>query len=385
MKDQALAGIRTGVSTATDAADAVREFHAAVAQQDPAVTVFFCSPSYDRAALEMALRERFGSTPLIGCTTAGEITPRGYLDHSLTGFSLPSNAYAVATHLLSNLQSFEISQGLTAVNDLHQQLSAQELPADEGINRFALLLIDGLSMREEPVASSLHTCLGNVPLFGGSAGDGLDFGSTHVYHGGAFHEDSAVIMLVETSQATMVFKTQHFESTHQKMVVTAADTRSRTVYEINGEPAAQEYARMVGVGGIAALDPTVFATHPVVVRIGGGDYVRSIQKVGERNSLIFYCAIDEGLVLTLARGTNMVQDLDNLFADVNAKVGPPQLIIGCDCILRNLEIRREQHLERISEMMTRHNVVGFSTYGEQFNSMHVNQTFTGVAIGRKAA
>jgi len=194
-----------------------------------------------------------------------------------------------------------------------------------------------------------------------------------------------VIMLVETSQATMVFKTQHFESTHQKMVVTAADTRSRTVYEINGEPAAQEYARMVGVGGIAALDPTVFATHPVVVRIGGGDYVRSIQKVGERDSLIFYCAIDEGLVLTLARGTNMVQDLDNLFADVNAKVGPPQLIIGCDCILRNLEIRREQHLERISEMMTRHNVVGFSTYGEQFNSMHVNQTFTGVAIGRKAA
>jgi len=137
MKDQALTGIRTGVSTATDAAEAAREFHAAVAQQDPAVTVFFCSPSYDRAALEMALRERFGSTPLIGCTTAGEITPRGYLDHSLTGFSLPSNAYAVATHLLSNLQSFEISQGLTAVNDLHQQLSAQELPADEGINRFA--------------------------------------------------------------------------------------------------------------------------------------------------------------------------------------------------------------------------------------------------------
>ena len=31
--------------------------------------------------------------------------------------------------------------------------------------------------------------------------------------------------------------------------------------------------------------------------------------------------------------------------------------------------------------MAKNNVIGFATYGEQFNAMHVNQTFTGVAIG----
>jgi hypothetical protein len=30
--------------------------------------------------------------------------------------------------------------------------------------------------------------------------------------------------------------------------------------------------------------------------------------------------------------------------------------------------------------MANNRVVGFSTYGEQINSMHVNQTMTGVAI-----
>ena len=30
--------------------------------------------------------------------------------------------------------------------------------------------------------------------------------------------------------------------------------------------------------------------------------------------------------------------------------------------------------------MAEHNVIGFSTYGEQFAGMHVNQTFTGVYI-----
>ena len=33
------------------------------------------------------------------------------------------------------------------------------------------------------------------------------------------------------------------------------------------------------------------------------------------------------------------------------------------------------------ELLAENQVVGFTTYGEQFNGMHVNQTFTGVALG----
>jgi hypothetical protein len=35
-------------------------------------------------------------------------------------------------------------------------------------------------------------------------------------------------------------------------------------------------------------------------------------------------------------------------------------------------------------MLAENNVIGFSTYGEQFSAMHLNQTFTGVALGRRA-
>ena len=37
----------------------------------------------------------------------------------------------------------------------------------------------------------------------------------------------------------------------------------------------------------------------------------------------------------------------------------------------------------MSELYRRNNVVGFNTYGEQYRSMHVNQTLTGVAIGKR--
>ena len=38
-------------------------------------------------------------------------------------------------------------------------------------------------------------------------------------------------------------------------------------------------------------------------------------------------------------------------------------------------------LFRSSDLYRRYNVVGFETYGEQYRSMHLNQTFTGLAIG----
>jgi hypothetical protein len=80
----------------------------------------------------------------------------------------------------------------------------------------------------------------------------------------------------------------------------------------------------------------------------------------------------------------MVANLQKAFDDVQAAIGPPQLVLGCDCILRRLETEREGIKDRIGDIFTRNNVIGFATYGEQFNSMHVNQTFTGIAIGSRA-
>ncbi|HAW24229.1 MAG TPA: GfdT protein, partial [Pseudomonas sp.] len=64
------------------------------------------------------------------------------------------------------------------------------------------------------------------------------------------------------------------------------------------------------------------------------------------------------------------------------RLGPPLLTIGCDCFLRRLEIDGNGSSDDISAFLRRQQVIGFNTYGEQFNGMHINQTFTGVAIGR---
>jgi hypothetical protein len=371
--------LRRGCSRSLDPATAARELHEAIHQEDTALGVFFCSPEYDLDALAEELGKRFGDTELIGCTTAGEIGPEGFTTSSITGFTLGGEGFRAATGIINGVEQFEISQGGEIAERLTRKLREQAAGEDKTPG-FGFLLVDGLSVREEGIVSSLHAALGDVPLFGGSAGDGLRFEKTWVYQGGRFHENAAVVSLVETDLPFTVFKSQHFVPSDEKMVVTEADATNRVVTEINGGPAGEEYAEAVGLE-VDKLTPMVFSTHPVVVRIGGADYVRSIQQVNEDGSLTFFCAIDEGIVLTVARGVGLVENLSNVLHGIREEVGTPQIVIGCDCILRRLEIAQKELEEEVNALVEEYNLVGFSTYGEQFNGMHVNQTFTGVAIG----
>jgi hypothetical protein len=163
-------------------------------------------------------------------------------------------------------------------------------------------------------------------------------------------------------------------------VVTAADTGTRTVLEIDALPATEGYALLVGVDS-DQLGPAFFSSHPVVVRVGGADYARAIQKANPDGSLTFFCAIEEGVVLRAATRGDLVADLEAAFEHVRHRLGRPSLVVACDCILRNLEIEQSGRRERVAEIFRRNNTVGFSTYGEQLRGVHVNQTLTGIAFG----
>jgi hypothetical protein len=132
---------------------------------------------------------------------------------------------------------------------------------------------------------------------------------------------------------------------------------------------------------VRELNPMRFAASPVVVMIDGTDYVRSIQKANPDGSLTFFCAIEEGVVFRLAHGVGLVNNIEQTFANIRAEIGPPQLVIGCDCILRNLEVSQNGLKDRVGEIFRCNNTIGFSSYGEQFHGVHVNQTLTGIAIG----
>jgi hypothetical protein len=179
-----------------------------------------------------------------------------------------------------------------------------------------------------------------------------------------------------------VFKSDNFEPTDRKMVVTASDPALRTVHELNAEIAAYEYATLVGLDP-NRLTPFGFASHPMVVRVGGEYFCRSLRSTNADGSLSFFCAIDTGVVLTVAKPVDLVTSVEDALSRLEDDLGSIDWILGFDCILRRLDAQNRQATQQISEIYRRHNVFGFNTYGEQFRSMHLNQTFAGIAIGRK--
>jgi hypothetical protein len=373
--------VRIGSSADPVPAAAAAELRRLIGHDQAGLALAFVSSHYNPDAIADGLRREFGALPVIGCTTAGEIGPLGYMEGGVSGLTLGRKDLIYEIGLIEGVSRLDTRRGQALAYGLRQRLAQRSEPFDT--NRcFALLLIDGLCGHEEHVARAIHDGLGGIPMVGGSAGDGMDFRQTTVLYDGRFRTDAAVLLVAATPHPFTTFKTQHFVSGTQRMVVSGAIPERRIATEINGFPAAEEYARTIGVD-VSQLNPLVFSAHPIVVKIGGADFVRSIQKVNPDGSLTFFCAIDEGIVFNVAKGVDLVDNLNTLFEDIEQRIGPPRLVIGCDCILRRLELTQNGAIDKVSAILRKNNVVGFSTYGEQFRGMHVNQTFTGIAIGGK--
>ena len=346
-----------------------------------AILVFF-SPNYEPKEFAAEMAAQFPGEPVYGCTTAGELTPEGIVDGGVVALGFRAGDFTIVAQPVADLDGFTFERIRDHVGESRARLEQAEDGAERR-NRFGLLLVDGMSLHEEALISAISACLDDIQVVGGSAGDGMNFGATWVIFDGKAHCNAAVLLLVSTEIPCRLFKCNSFEPTSTKLVVTEADIEKRIVHEINAEPAAHEYARIIGVP-YSELNGYTFAAHPVIVRVDGDYYARSIQRANEDGSLTFFCAIDEGLVLTAAGRLDTLGVVEDMFRATEAELGEVSLYLGFDCLHRRLDAEQRQITRELADLYRRHNVVGFNTYGEQYRSMHLNQTFSGLAIGRRA-
>ena len=262
-------GVAVAQARALEAPAAVAELAAQLPADGLAMILVFASPVYDPHQFSAELTKVFGDIPIYGCTTAGELTPDGWGDNSVVALGFSAEDFTIVARPVLDLANFRMEDGRRIGNELREALARSD-NGDSNEKSFGLLLIDGLCQREEAVMSSIYASLDNIPVVGGSAGDGLRFEKTWVFYGGKAHTDAAILILLKTSLPFRLFKCDNFEPSATKMVVTEADIERRIVKEINAEPAAEEYSRAVGIMD-TKLDMFSFASHPVLVRAGDID------------------------------------------------------------------------------------------------------------------
>ena len=360
---------------AIDVADPIGEIQSGLGPGPFELVLLFINNQADFPALARQASAQLPANHVVACTTAGEIGETGYEEGQIVALAFGASQFRACCYPI-DLSHWDNPQSETD-RLIRTRVALEENAPDFG-SEFAFVVVDGLSLREDELTGALAPGLGSMQLFGGSAGDGTEFRHTYIALDGEVMENAAIVSVVRSACPIKVFSLNHLSPTDVKMVVTDADPRHRIVREINAEPAAREYARIVGKMP-EQLDQFTFAAHPVVVQVGARHHVRAIQRVNEAGELVFFSAIDDGMVLTLAESEDMASHLERELSRLSEDQ-EPQAILGCDCILRRLEAGQRQQLRKVSEVLRAHNVRGFSTYGEQSGGLHVNHTMTGVAI-----
>lgn len=357
--------------------DVANEILANVNCDEIELLLFHTSTLFDLDTVAKEISARFPHVNIVGCTSAGEFNKNGYGTEKLLAVAFLKNEFSIATALVPNLGEVNFDEAHDIASGLRRALQGRERRYDTE-QHFVISVLDGLTRHEEHFLETFATAFGNIPHLGGSAGDDLKLEATYVFYNGEFHRDAAVLLLVGTGKPFTVFSIDHINSPVSKLVVTHADPESRTVYEINGEPAAQYYASLLGMKA-EDLTPDVFSMFPLAVMVGGKYFIRSIQKVDlATNAITFYCAVDIGIILTFVQLGDCIEALESKLDKLRAQLGEPEFVYACDCFLRRLEIQQGKNDHEIRRLQQRYNVAGFNAYGEHIHSVHLNQTFTGV-------
>ncbi|GLS91097.1 hypothetical protein GCM10007916_21660 [Psychromonas marina] len=377
----------TALSNLIDAQLACEDIHQQLNNPDIGFILFYCSSAYSLNTLSKSMQHLFSDVKVVGCTTAGEVSHDGNQAHSIVAIGFSASYFSISAELVESMAEFDLLEAQQTINRLSEQCNSKSLSTQvntqsnlQSDKTFLLTLLDGLSFEEEHFLAALNSAAAGISHFGGSAGGDDDLINTHVYYDGQFFQQAAVVIMVSSSFSFEVFSCDHINQPKDKLVVTEVDAHSRTVYELNAEPAAQEYARLLNLD-IKDLCPTVFALNPLAVKVGGQYYIRAIQKVNPADlSLTFYCAVDVGIVLTVVEMGDIFGTLTDKLAQLTLRYGKPQLVLACDCVLRRLEIDHKNLHHQAQALNREYQIAGFNSYGEHINGIHLNQTFSGVYI-----
>jgi len=337
--------------------------------RDPRAILCFASTRYELGKIGAGLQGAFPEACVVGCTTAGEMASGQMKNGSVVAMFLDRTVVEDVAAVTVNDLRGQVSVR-EAFAELEQHFRTPVSAMDVG-KYVGLVMVDGLSGAEERLMEKIGDRT-DLLFVGGAAGDELQFRRTEVMANGKAHSDAAVLVLMRLRKGFEILKTQSFETTGKELVATAVEESSRRVLEFDHRPAAEVYADALEVP-VEQLS-SYFMKHPLGLMIGGEPFVRSPQRVDGRD-VVFYCNVKEGMELEVLKATDIVADTREVLERRRAALGDISGLIDFHCVLRTLQLHREERCQEYGAIFSGIPSIGFSTYGEEFLG-HINQTST---------
>ncbi len=343
----------------------------------------FCSAKYDPKKLLEGIRGVIKG-PLIGCTTAGEITNGGVATGSVAIMCIESDKIKVGVGVGENISRNAREAGqkvmISAMKNLGEDIrTASQIFIKTPSGRFAalteysaIILPDALSGGGADIVRGVMDVVGTTfPTVGGSPGDDLKMEKTYEMSNDDVYSDAVVGAILKSEFATGFGVRHGWQPASEPFIVTKS--KGGTIYEINGEPAIKIYEKFFKREIKERELGKEFTIYSLgIPEIEGGYRLRWPIIRNPDGSIVCAAEVPEGSVVRIMRGDEkaMIEAAREAAEEAVQRAGEPEEIVACivfNCISRKeyLKDKASKEVEAIKKIVGKDTpIIGFETYGE---------------------
>ena len=367
--------IGVGFSCHADSFSAGKEAaHDAIEKLDHTakVLIVFGAMRFDHRELLAGISSVSGNVPMVGGTTAGEISSTGFSTGSVVVMALSNEELKFVTGIGHDMSKDEAACSVELVNNILGKVAfdpnASLLVFPNGMGGDGLKVLEGLQ----------HSLGKDFEITGGYLGDDERFDSTFQYFNGMVYKDAIVGLMVIKKRGfrTGIGVRSGFTSIGNSFICTSSE--GNVVKEFEHTNALELYKDFLGEERAARL-PAVCLEYPFGIidhnHSSGSDaqfQLRCGLSIDQENGTISLAAsIPEGseVTLTIASRSDIINGAKEAAEQAKRSLAgaTPQAIIMFSCVGRKLVLgrRTQEEIDVVRNCLGNDvPVIGFYTYGE---------------------
>jgi hypothetical protein len=367
--------IGVGFSSLADSFSAGQEAaHGAVGKLDckTKVLIVFAAMRFNHRELLSGITSVAGNVPMVGGTTAGEISSSGFSTGSVVVMALGNEELEFVTGIGHHISVDETACSAELINDILSKVAYDP-------NASLLVFPNGMGGDGLKVLEGLQLGLGkDFEITGGCLGDDERFASTFQYYNGAVYKDAIVGLMVVKKKGyrTGIGVRSGFTSIGNSFFCTSSE--GNVVKEFEHANALELYKDFLGEERAARL-PAVCLEYPfgIIDRnpVDNEEHLFQL-RCGlsvdhEKGTISLAASIPEGseVTLTTASRGDIINGAKEAAEQAKMSLGgaTPQAIIMFSCVGRKLVLGRriQEEVDAVRECIGKDvPLIGFYTYGE---------------------
>ncbi len=340
--------------------------------KNPQVLIVFGAMRFDHQRLLDGVTSVAGDIPMVGGTTAGEISTSGFSTQSVVIMALGSDDLDFSTGIGKNMSHGEAACGVALVDDIRTKAAFKDALS-------LLIFPNGMGGDGIEVIKGIHSVLGTgFEIVGGYMGDDERFKHTFQYYNGKVYADAIPGLLISGKDGfrTGIDVRSGFKSIGNRFHCT--NSEGNVVKEFDDERALDFYKEFLGEERSQRL-PGICLEYPFGLidekaSIAEKEYFQlrcGLSVDHEKGTISLAASIPEGSAITLTTASRGEIINGAKWAAEQAKASlqgaRPQAILMFSCVGRKLVLgrRTQEEILAVKEVLGQNvPIIGFYTYGE---------------------